>query len=197
MALRFVDASNVAAWLTPAGDDPQKAELTAWSGPDGYVAYARVLALPEPEGDGQPPARLAPDLREQAPSDIQLVTDCITALKPHSTTPDDLFILLWTGYPYSPRLPITTPVSFVAIREYVVARGSIDAWSAWLADVDGSRGFPPAFIWPADKSWCFSYDVGAHFAGIAGCEVAVSALVAAKQHNARLCSRATPTKRYT
>ena len=37
---------------------------------------------------------------------------------------------------------------------------------------------PPAFIWPADRSWCVALDVDPHYAGIGARSEAIARLVA-------------------
>ncbi|WP_093186746.1 hypothetical protein [Sanguibacter gelidistatuariae] len=64
-------------------------------------------------------------------------------------------------------------------RQYALFRGrltDIDEWETFLG-ADGGD-FPPALVWPADRSWCFARDVDPHWAGIVGSQAAVDALVA-------------------
>lgn len=63
------------------------------------------------------------------------------------------------------------------MRECVLAAGAITEWKDW-AEEGQERWFPPAFTWPADRSWCLAYDVDSHFIGVAGTQTAVDHLLA-------------------
>ena len=71
------------------------------------------------------------------------------------------------------------PLVVLPHRRYALLRGSVadvDEWGAAFGDQEHAP--PPAFIWPADRSWCFARDVDPHWAGIVGSQAAVDALVA-------------------
>lgn len=177
MTLEVVDDVGDARWLLPDADHAA-AETALWFGPAGFEAYARVLELPDPAYDQQPEAELAEEVLDGAPSDVELVTGVVDVLDSSS---DDLRLLLWDGYPYRPALPATSRFDLAGLREYVLARGTVGDWARWVADASESHGraFPPAFVWPADRSWCVAFDVDAHFAGVGLRQEAIARLIAA------------------
>jgi hypothetical protein len=72
------------------------------------------------------------------------------------------------------------PLVDVPHRRYVLLRGPLDAIEAWETELGSGHPIaPPAFVWPADRRWCFTSDVDPHWAGIGAEQRAVDALVAA------------------
>ncbi|WP_370187483.1 hypothetical protein [Aeromicrobium sp.] len=177
MTLELIDEVREAAWLVPAGT--ADTDATLWLGPTGFEAYARVLQLPDPAYDRQPEAELADEVLDGAPSDVELVTGIVDVL---GSSSDDHRFLLWDGYPYRPALPATPRFDLVGLRQYVLARGSVGDWARWVADAvePHGRAFPPAFAWPADRTWCVAFDVDAHFAGVGASEEAITRLLDAE-----------------
>ncbi|MCX6406289.1 MAG: hypothetical protein NTV28_05155 [Propionibacteriales bacterium] len=172
--MRLVHDAGEAAWLPPAGD--ATTESTLRFGPAGFEAYARVLQLPDPAFDRQPEAEVADEVLDAAPSDDELVTRVVEVLGGSS---DDLFLLLWEGYPYRPELPATARFDLGGLRRYALARGTVEDWARWVDEAaePHGRAFPPAFAWPADRAWCIAFDVDAHFAGIGASEEAITRLL--------------------
>lgn len=179
MTLRFDLAAAETAWLE-AGQDPRSFGSTLTVGPPGYAAYARVLSLPDPEHDGQEEADLADEVFDAAPSECGVVIDTVELLAAGSGL-DDLRFLLWDGYPYDPVLPSGDRIDLMRLRTCAMATGSLVDFRTWTAS-GTVHHFPPAFVWPADRSWCVAYDVDSHFAGVAGTVVAVERVVAESKH---------------
>jgi hypothetical protein len=173
VALRIFDDVREAAWLLP--DRLADAGTTLWFGPPAFGAYARVLELPDPAYDRQPEAELGDDVLDRAPSDVELVVGVVGAL---GSSSDDLSLLLWEGYPYRPPLPATARFDLAGVRRYVLASGTVGDWARWVSEASEPHGraFPPAFVWPADRSWCVAFDVDAHFDGVGASEEAIARL---------------------
>ncbi|MFP5372124.1 MAG: hypothetical protein ACLGI3_15455, partial [Actinomycetes bacterium] len=75
------------------------------------------------------------------------------------------------------------PKVVVPHRAYWLFRGPLAEVGSW----DTAQGCPgqcelgaaqPAFVWPADRAWCFAQDVDPHWAGIGGGTPLVDQLVA-------------------
>lgn len=198
MALQLSDDTAVADWLLPVGASVEEAELTAWLGPAGFEAHARVLQLPDPAYPRQPEDEIDDDALDRMPSDVDLVVGTVTALRASTRTPDELVLLLWSGWPYRPPLPATRRFGLGTVRDYAVARGSLDDWVRWVADsTDGhGRGFAPGLLWPADRAWCLALDVDAHFAGVGASAEAITALLAVELLDVVASTRTAPTLRY-
>ena len=51
--------------------------------------------------------------------------------------------------------------SLVAIphRRYALFSGSLDDITNWEQTFTSESAFAPAFVWPADRRWCFTSDV--------------------------------------
>ncbi|MEH3068497.1 MAG: hypothetical protein PGN15_10790 [Aeromicrobium erythreum] len=176
MTLEFIDDVRETAWLRPPESGHAAAESTLWFGSAGFEAYARVLQLPDPAYDRQPEAEVARGVLDGAPGDVGLVTGVVEVL---GSSSDDLFLLLWEGYPYRPALPATGRFDLAGLRRYALAQGTVEDWARWVADAPEPHGrtFPPAFVWPADRAWCVAFDVDAHFAGVGASQEAITRLL--------------------
>lgn len=177
MSWAFETSVDAAQWLKQRAeqDSTARASRTLLLGPDGFDAYLRVLALPDPTSVGQTEAEIADDVIESFPADVELVGKCIEALTGHTGTPDDLYFLLWDGWPYSPSLPSTVRITIGPSRRFALARGTYPGWRS-RTDADAQGGYPPGFVWPVDRSWCVAYDVDSHFAGVGGTQDAIDAV---------------------
>ncbi len=171
----FETSADAARWLVERADldSSAGAARTLLLGPDGFDAYVRILGLPDPTRAGLAEAEIAEDILEAFPADVELVGKCIEALRDHTGTPDELYFLLWDGWPYSASLPSTGRITVGPSRRFALARGTYSGWRDWV-DTDAQGGYPPGFVWPADRSWCVAYDVDSHFAGVGGTEDAVA-----------------------
>lgn len=175
MGLRFDVDPTEADWITsglPAihGEAVARRLLV---GPDGFEAYARVLALPDPLYPGQSENdadELSADLSDSALINriIDLVADSADGV--------EFVFLLWCGWPYHPDLPSGSRVNLARIREYAISRGTRRDWLTWVHSGD-ERWFAPGFVWPADRSWCVAYDTDSHFAGVGGSALAIDRLL--------------------
>ena len=102
-----------------------------------------------------------------APSQGQMDSESLGRLLTHvteeTTTPNEIWMLIWTGYGGPPDvvgLPVEVSWFLGATgRHYVLRRGSI------LSTPDGPDGpafeNPPTFWWPADRSWFVVCDLDA------------------------------------
>ena len=81
-------------------------------------------------------------------------------------------------------------------RNYYLFRGPLRDFGDW-GTADYLPGRPrtdmpnPAFIWPADRSWCLANDVDPHWAGIGASTAAIDELLRAPGIN---ITRANPTE---
>ncbi|WP_430782397.1 hypothetical protein [Actinoplanes sp. G11-F43] len=145
-------------------------------GPGGFAAYARLRYIPDPVFDGQSEADV--DTGEDHPHDLDQARRALRLLAGHTGTPDDCFFAVWDGYS-DIRLPPGQLLTGLAYRHVALLRGPLRAIEEWEADFgDGFAIAPPAFVWPADHSWCFTSDVDPHFAGIGAGRAAIAALLA-------------------
>lgn len=179
MTLHFDLARAETAWLE-ASQDRSSFGRTLAVGPPGFEAYVRVLTLPDPERDGHEEADLPDEVFDAAPAESEVVIDTVELLAAGSGL-DDLRFLMWEGYPYDPALPPGDRIDLMRLRTCAMATGSLVDYRAWTAS-GPERHFPPAFVWPADRSWCVAYDVDSHFAGVAGTAAAVGRVVAESKH---------------
>lgn len=172
MALQRCEDVSPASWLV-ANDSPDLIDL----GPSGFDAYARLRYIRDPEHPGQAEADV--DLDDDHPSDVEQARRALHRLAPFTSTPDDCYFCVWDGWQGIDELArrrgpwVVTPV-----RRFVLVSGALSDFPAGdgLLGVDG---FPPAFVWPADRSWCFTSDVDPHWAGIGGSRAAIDALLGA------------------
>lgn len=172
MTLQRCDDVRPADWLVR---DTGPALVTL--GPSGFEAYARLRYIPDPAHLRQ--AETDVDLSDDHPTDVEQATRALRRLAPFTTTPDDLFFCVWDGWPGIDGLArgrgpwVVTP-----IRRFVLLRGALGDAPGTDALL-GVDGFPPAFAWPADRSWCFTSDVDPHWAGIGASQSAIDALLRA------------------
>ncbi len=171
MRLRHCSDPSVADWLARSGTPPM--QLITF-GPAGYPAYARLRFIPDPSRPGQDEADA--DVPDDHPSDIAQARRALHRLAAFTSTPDDCVFLVWEGYSDIPLPP--GPLAELPHRRYAVFRGPVSAVDDWEDDMGGGHPVaPPAFVWPADRRWCFVSDVDPHWAGIGARRAAVDALV--------------------
>lgn len=140
-------------------------------GPDGFEAYARLRYIPDPQRPGQ--KEMDVDLPDDHPSDSEQAARALNVLAGFTATPRECFFAVWEGYPDLP-LPRDVPLFEVPNRRFALLSGSLDATRAFFADKQ-----PPAYVWPADRRWCFTSDVDPHWAGIGAPGAAIDALTVA------------------
>jgi hypothetical protein len=73
-----------------------------------------------------------------------------------------------------------TPGWRIPYRRYVLIHGSLSDLGSW-DETFGKSAQPPAFAWPADRSWCFASDVDPHWAGIGAEQAAIDSLLNAHE----------------
>jgi hypothetical protein len=172
MRLEWWSDPTVAGWLAESG--------TPWMqlvtfGPAGFDAYARLRFIPDPTRPGQQEADV--ELPEDHPSDLARAQLALHRLAAFTSTPDECYFGVWEGYS-TIGLPPGVPLFDLPHRRYAVLRGSVRDIDGWSDDIGGGLAIPPpAFVWPADRRWCFASDVDPHWAGIGAARAAVEALL--------------------
>jgi hypothetical protein len=174
VGLAYCTDTSAADWLVRSGTPALQLILF---GPSGYEAYARLRFIPDPERPGQ--AENDVDLPEDHPSDLSQARRAIHLLAPFTTTPGECYFCLWEGYSDAPLPAAVRRGALVEVphRRYALLRGTLADVDTWGQTVGSMGADPPAFVWPADRSWCFASDVDPHWAGIGAGRDAVDALV--------------------
>ena len=147
-------------------------------GPAGFDAYARLRFIPDPTGPGQDEADV--ELPDDHLHDLVQAQLALHRLADFTGTAADCFFLVWEGYSDVTFPPQVAEASMVVLphRRYALFHGpltGIDRFAEQLGS--GSSIAPPAFVWPADRRWCFTSDVDPHWAGIGADAAAVDALI--------------------
>ncbi|WP_236554232.1 hypothetical protein [Nocardioides sp. AX2bis] len=132
--------------------------------------------LPDPTAPGQSENDVDLDVLDD-PDDLDVVRDVVTVLAAHTRTPDDAYFCMWDGWGTPPGLDGQPKVA-LPNRLFFLFRGAladIDDWDTprMESTVVGHTP-PPAFIWPADRAWCFALDDDPHYAGVGGAPAAVA-----------------------
>ena len=175
MALRFCSDPSAANWIARSG--------TPWSqlvtfGPEGFEAYARLRFIPDPRGPGQDEGDSG--IAADHPSDFAQARRAIHRLTPFTSTPQEAWFCVWDGYSDVELPPEVKrgPMVVLPHRRYALLRGSLSDLDDWESTLGPTPPYPPpAFVWPADHSWCFTSDVDPHWAGIGGGKAAIDALL--------------------
>jgi hypothetical protein len=183
---------SAAAWIT-ASDRPWT--QLARFGPAGFPAHARLRFLPDPAYVGKAATDVEsegrPDETAQLRVALETLTrhtrtpdDCYyclwdgwgtviaggdrTRILDHQTGSVSMGPLIAPAFPPS---VLHGPKVVIPSRAYFLFRGSLSEFGDWGA-ADAWPGQPrlhmpaPAFLWPADHSWCIANDVDPHWAGI-------------------------------
>ncbi len=163
-----------AAWLVSSQTPPD--QLITF-GPIGYEAYARLRYIPDPTSPGQfeGDADISADHLLEA-SQARLA---LNVLADFTETPDECFFCIWEGIAWHVLSAIERqgPLVTVPHRRYILFTVRLsDYIEAGEARFDDS-GLAPAFVWPADRRWCFTSDVDPHWAGIGADQAAVERLL--------------------
>lgn len=175
MSLRYCSDLSAASWIVESGTPDMQLILF---GPACFPAYARVRFIADPVGPGQ--AESDADVGADHPPDVRQAGRTLRGLAEFTSTPQDCYFCLWEGYSDVPLPPDARrgPLLVIPHRRYAVFRGALSDVDGWAhAFGDGSPIPPPAFVWPADRSWCFASDVDPHWAGVGGSHAAVAALI--------------------
>lgn len=110
-------------------------------------------------------------------TDLDQVARALQVLTGFTTTPEHAYFCHWTGYDSaSGQSQSAGPLLILPDRSYATFEGALEDFSGWSAAIGTTSDLPPAFVWPADRSWCLARDVDAHFASVVGSEAAISAL---------------------
>lgn len=169
MTIRRFDDASVADWLMTDGRDWARAVTR---GPLGFDAYARLLHIPDPAFPGQ---RENDVESVYGPSELWQIAVAVEDLHRYTTTPDEIYYLIWAGCGYPELLRDGVPIAGIrdergsTMRDYHLFVGDTDMLG-WLLPA-------PAFVWPADRAWCFTEDVDPHFATIGASTAAIASLL--------------------
>jgi hypothetical protein len=171
--LRHVTGAEPADWISGLTFQ----EATTF-GPSGFAAYARLRFIPDPTRPGQREDQA--EVPDDHPSDLEQARRVFDHLVQHTATADHCYFCFWDGYGYD-RLPVA-PGPHVTVdlphRSYLLLEGPVEALRGWETDLGhGGPLVPPAFVWPADRSWIFVSDVDPHWAGIGGSRKAIQELL--------------------
>lgn len=197
MSLRGCTDISAAGWLV--GQDLPWYQLTA-SGPIGFAAYARLRFIPDPTYEGQKENDSSSPADALTPEDDGYLTESdqfkIVAeiLAPYTSTPDDCFFCLWVGWGRD-AVGNGLPLVKIPNRDYWLFRGALSDLGDW-GDGVKDRAPDPAFMWPADHSWCVTRDVDPHFAVIAGSAEAIELIISDPRIDAVVDDPDDPPPRY-
>ncbi|MEV0078976.1 hypothetical protein AB0H58_21455 [Nocardia neocaledoniensis] len=175
MGFALCPDAAAAAWLL---DQDLPWQRLAARGPAGYPKYARLRFVPDPRLPGQS----LNDVRFDQPelSEKQQVGIALEVLARYTNTADVCYFALWNGW--STITIDAAPTLRIPHRDYWLLRGTLADFADWNSG-DRER-WPygdcpdPAFLWPADRAWCVTDDVDAHFASIGAGAEAIELLVA-------------------
>jgi hypothetical protein len=150
-------------------------------GPAGFPAYARLRFLRDPTGPGQTEAD-AYVADDHLPGTEQTRL-ALEHLRRFTATPEDCYFCVWEGYSHIsfPPSVLDGPMVTIPHRRYFLLHGSMTDLGSWEETPAGVGDFPPAFVWPADHSWCFARDIDPQWAGIGAEQAAIDTLINAPQ----------------
>ena len=137
-------------------------------GPVGFELYARLRYIPDPTRPGQQEHEA--DVPDDQPLDESQAARALGILGAFTDTPEECYFCFWEGMggDFLSSDVLQGPLVSVPHRRYVLFTGRL---GDELTEV-------PAFVWPADRRWCFTSDVDPHWAGIAAERAAIDALLA-------------------
>jgi hypothetical protein len=151
-------------------------EQLVYFGPPDFPAYARLRFIPDPTKPGQTEADI--DVAEDHPSDTQQTRRALDHLQRFTATPEDCYFCVWEGYSdVFPPPVLDGPMVIILHRRYFLLHGSLTDLGSWDQTLGGAGSFPPAFAWPADRSWCLAKDVDPHWAGVGAEQAAIDTLL--------------------
>lgn len=146
-------------------------------GPAGFPRHARLRFIPDPVRVGQ--SENEAGAYGGTLSEAERLAIAVSVLRKHTSTPDELFFAFWDGFGFAmPAARFEVPN-----REFFLYSGTVAENGSWdIAVADQSPGQPwmpdPAFIWPADHTWCIANDVDPHWAGVGASSEAIAELLA-------------------
>lgn len=148
-------------------------------GPACFEAYARLRFVPDPEFSGQRESDVM--VPPHHPSEIELTRRALRYLATFTNTASECYFCVWDGYGGAAADPAIRcgPLMAIPERRYALFTGSLDDLERWEQTFTAHPAVAPAFVWPADRRWCFVSDVDPHWAGIGAERAAIDTLVAA------------------
>lgn len=169
-------------------------------GPAGFPAYARLRFIPDPAYEGQSESEGANQIGVRSVSDTLSESEqlriAVETLLHKASSPTEGYLLMWDGYGESmiPEPVLKTPhvvitddeasrdPSVSPARGYYLVRVSLPDFVSGAVEHSwqAATGLPmqaPAFIWPANQSWCITSDVDPHWAGIGAEQDLIDSLV--------------------
>ncbi len=167
--LRWSTAHREATWIREPG-------MSLDFGPSGFEAYARLRILPDPTAPGQQTGDL--EWPDEYPDRLPLLVDAVSALAPHTSTPDDAYYIVWNSGVSKTFPGIAHRVGIKDRDPSCLAEGPLSDLATWHRTLRLNAYDSPSFIWPRDRAWCIAWDVDPHFAGVGGTTAAIDALLA-------------------
>lgn len=157
-------------------------------GPPGFAAYARVRFIPDPAYEGQQEHEA--DL-DATPGETEQWRTLLQLLAAETSRPEDCYFALWEGWPLPdgarrwPTVGVPRDAR-ISLRSYFLSHGPLAEAEIWGTPLEAgiwgrpefSRGGTPAFVWPADHTWCVTADIDPHWAGIGATAATVTRLIA-------------------
>jgi hypothetical protein len=174
MVLVHTTDTAPAAWLVSSPTPPQQL-ITI--GPAGYEAYARLRYIPDPTSPGQ--LETDADIPPDHPLWGSQARRALAALGEFTDTADECYFCIWEGVAGNvlSANELQGPLITLPHRRYVLFTGRLSDYTEAGSGRFDDSGPVPAFVWPADRRWCFTSDVDTHWAGIGADQVAVERLL--------------------
>lgn len=185
MSLVICSDLSPAGWIVTS-DIPWDRLVTF--GPAGFPAYARVRFIPDPAHEGQ---RESDADVGDSPGETEQWRTLLHALAADTSCPDDCYFALWEGwgFPQSARRWPTFGVPRdrqIPARSYFLFHGPLSDAEIWGTPAEAgiwgrpefAGGGTPAFVWPADRTWCVAADIDPHWAGVGATVSTVDRLIA-------------------
>jgi hypothetical protein len=204
MALAWCSDVSLASWLSAS--DADLWQLISF-GPADFASYARLRFIPDPKVPGQSESDVDDDVIPESEAALvrgvldvlarhtTTPDDCFFCLWEGWGSAirgeDGLRVANFdTGTatlgpvmaPAFDQSVLDGPKVSIPHRNYYLFRGPLTDFGDWGA-ADYLPGMPrtdmpnPAFIWPADRSWCLANDVDPHWVGIGASTAAIDELL--------------------
>ena len=183
--------ATAAAWLI---ETEVPFDRLVMFGPEFFAAYARLRFIRDPRSPCEAEADV--DLPDDHRSDLDQARRALRTLGRSTTTPDRCYFCVWDGWPdvtlitgWARAATFPLPSAAVQHRRYALLEGPLDAIESWEDHVGTA---PPAYVWPADHTWCFASDVDPHWAGIGASRAALDPLLQDRELDVVLADPALP-----
>jgi hypothetical protein len=176
--LQYCNDVSAADWIVQA---QIPCEQLINFGPPDFPAYARLRFIADPTKPGQDEADAY--VPGDHVSEMQQTRLALEHLRRFTATREDCYFCVWEGYGdlNLPPSVLDGPMVTIPHRRYFLLHGSLADLGGWEETLAGVGDFPPAFVWPADHSWCFARDVDPHWAGIGAEQAAIDTLLNAPE----------------